>query len=450
MTYAPQEALELFDQGASVSDVVRAGVLTRAGTPVSARRAREWRGEWKRVRGTSDPQLEYATDGEIVYSESSTQATLSSTSRRITTLEQLIRASQVDMSLWRVDRYVVNKWEGYRKQKEVELKYHQGKATGTIHDTGRLNVEPPVQIKVWLARRAEKPYEDAIESALRRLAHYAPEYSPSPDYVPPSGEYLFSPQLYDVHFNRRSADGTYTLDQASSIFRQAGEALIARAGALNMPISRILLPVGNDILNADTLPGTTTRGTWQELVADMRDAIDAVCESYTYLIERLASVAPVDVVMVESNHDRLGVFWLGKVLEARFSKHPQVLVDASRGPRKYYRYGKVLLGLEHGDRVRPDQLALIMAQEAADLWSQTTYREWLRGHIHTEKHMYHQVIEARGVVVRVIPALCPPSEWELLMGMVGNRRAAEGLYYHGEYGPAGSFPVFVEDHEKPT
>ncbi len=358
---------------------------------------------------------------QTTFTETDTGAVAHSVSNRIRTLDGLLEACEVDTGMWHVDRHVVNKWEVFATEGGlVEL----------------------IQVKAWLSRRQEYPVEAAVDAAIARLAERAPRYKAAKP-LRVSGDYLFVPNLYDAHFNKR-ANG-YTIGEAGRDFKAAGDALIARVQALGMPIRRILLPTGHDALHADNLLGTTTKGTWVELAADQRDAIDALVDAYVHLIEQLAEVAPVDVVTVESNHDRYSTYWLGKLLSAWFRQHPRVTVDADKGPRKYYRFGRVLLGLEHGDTVKPADLALTMAVECPDGWAASEYREWLRGHIHKQQQMYRVATEERGVNVRVIPALCPPDEYHILAGYVGNHRAAEGLFYHAEHGPAGSFPVFVDE-----
>ena len=355
------------------------------------------------------------------------RATAESVSGRITTLEQLLAACQVDLARWEVERYVINKYEV------------AAKTAG-----GELAVEQVFQVKAWLRARRSASVEEALEHTIARLADVAP-HLPAPRPPRVRGQYLVVPGLYDAHINKRSADGAYTIERAVADFCAVVDAAAARIRALGMPVERVMLPAGNDALHADNLAGTTTDGTQLETAGEQRDAISALIEAYEYAVRRFGELAPVDVVVVESNHDRYSVFWLGKVLEALFRRAPHVRVDAARGPRKYYQYGATLLGLEHGDKVRPRDLAALMASEAPALWAATRYREWLRGHVHHSAGMYYPITSDAGVTVRVIPAMCPPDEYHILRGFVGSHRAAEVLYYHREYGPAGSFPVFVSE-----
>ena len=359
------------------------------------------------------------------FEEDGDTATAWSTSARIVTLDQLLEACAVDLTVWTVDRYVVNKWE-----------------VGTKEKSGDVRISPLVQVKAWLVRRKSAPVEDALKDLIAQLGDNAPE-RPAPRAQLVTGEYLLVPNLYDAHVNKRSADGTYTIDRAAADFCAVADAVVARVRALGMPVERVMFPAGNDALHADNLQGTTTKGTQLELAGNQRTAIKALVKAYEYAVLRLREIAPVDVVVIESNHDRFSMAWLGEVLRALFRRTDGVTVDAEDAPRKYYRYGVTLIGLEHGDSTKPRDLAALMAMEAAHEWAATRYRQWLRGHVHHSAGMYYPISSDGGVTTRVIPALCPPDEYHVLHGFVGSHRAAEVMYFDREQGPAGEFPVFV-------
>jgi hypothetical protein len=380
----------------------------------------------------------------VTYRETDEGAEIESTSKRIVTLDDLLTACQVDLEQWEVEKFVITKHEMGRKETYKDLEFDEGKITGTLMDSGRLNVEPLINIKVWLKRRQEAPLAIAVESIIARLKEHAPQYKP-PKALRPSGEYLLIPAIFDAHMNKRSIDGLYTVQQAKQDFIDASEALAARTMALGYRIDRIMIPAGNDALHADNLHGTTTKGTPLELAGAQGYAIAALCEAYTHLIERMATIAPVDVIMVPGNHDRYSTHWLGQVLAAQFSRHPHVSVDATCPERSYYQYGRNLIGLTHGDGAKPDKLYSLMTSEAKALFYVTDYQEVLVGNFHVNKRMRHYVTEEYGMNVSVFPALCPADQWHSFMGFVGNKRAATAKMYHREHGPAAEIPVFVDE-----
>jgi hypothetical protein len=379
----------------------------------------------------------------VTYRETDDGAEIESTSKRIMTLDDLLTACQVDLEQWEVEKCVITKHEMGRKETHKDLEFDEGKIAGFLVDSGHLHVALLVNIKVWLKRRAEAPLAMAVESIIARLKEHAPQYK-APKPLKLAGDHLLVPAIFDSHFNKRSVDGRYTAEQAKHDFMAAAEALASRALSMGHTIGRVMIPVGNDALHSDDLAGHTTKGTPVELSGAQGVAIAALCEAHQYLGELMAEIAPVDLVIIPGNHDRFSSVWLGQVLAAQFSRHPNVTVlNLECGPRFYYPFGKMLIGLTHGESVKPRDLAQIMATEVPQLWADARYRLWMKGHLHKEQGMLHAVASEPGVRIMTIPSIAPTDEYHLLHGFVGQERAAMGLTYHREYGPATEFPVFI-------
>lgn len=431
--YFPKEASDLFDAGFGTDEVVRRKVLNSEGKPASSRTARRWRLFWKKQKASGAANLVEDED----------QVVINLDRHEAKTLDELLEEFQVDLDLWEVDTFSIVKHEVPRKDTIKELEFVEGRISGHITDSGKISVQRMYNIRIVLKRRVIQPFESALDSLLDQLRENPPQFKRS--YRATIGEYLLSPQMYDMHFNKRSAGEPYTVQQAASDFTKVGSALLARAQSFDMPIGRIMFPVGNDALHADNLQGTTTKGTWVELAGDQSHAIRAMCESYVTVIEQLAEVAPVDLVLVPGNHDQYSTLWLGMFLEAWFHKHPHVHIDNGSSPRKYYAYGSLLIGMEHGDKVKAQNLVALMATEVPKLWAESTYRVWMRGHMHGKQGMYQPITEQFGMTILTIPALCDTDQYHLLHGFVGNHRAAEGMLFHKKHGLAVNFPVYVDE-----
>ena len=78
-------------------------------------------------------------------------ATVESRAPRITTLEQLLGAADVDLDTWRVDRYIINKWEVGAKSEYKNLTWTSGVMDGSLRADG-LTISPLFQVKAWLVR----------------------------------------------------------------------------------------------------------------------------------------------------------------------------------------------------------------------------------------------------------------------------------------------------------
>ncbi|AFF28161.1 gp163 [Sphingomonas phage PAU] len=255
---------------------------------------------------------------------------------------------------------------------------------------------------------------------------------------------LLVPSIFDLHLGKLADfDETgeeYNYKIAIERFNNAIDDLIQKTISFNP--ERILFPVGNDLFNSDkAFPySQTTAGTpqhddlrWQKMFVLGRQLISNA-------ITKLSVIAPVDVVTVFSNHDHERVFYLGDVLEAVFSNNERVTVDNSPKGRKYYQWGKCMIGLAHGHNEAVDRLPLLMAQEQPKMWAETYYREWLLGHLHhKKKYMTEQTKDYNGVIVTFLSSLSATDAWHYSKAFSGSIKSAEAFVYdkiHGHVGTA--------------
>jgi hypothetical protein len=254
---------------------------------------------------------------------------------------------------------------------------------------------------------------------------------------------LFVPCIFDLHLGKlawkEETGEDYDLKIAEEKFVLAIEDLIRKVSGNK--IDKILFPVGNDIYNSDkALPfAQTTAGTPQQDDSRWQKMFRTGVRLIVWAINRLSSIAPVDVVTVFSNHDHERVFYLGEVISAVFHNHKNVNIDNSPMVRKYYKYGTCLFGLAHGHNERPEQLPLLMAQESKSIWAETCYREWLLGHLHHSKKMLTETSkDYSGVKVTYLTSPSAPDAWHFSKGFTGSIKGAEAFIYDKEQGLIGT------------
>ena len=108
-------------------------------------------------------------------------------------------------------------------------------------------------------------------------------------------------------------------------------------------------------------------------------------EMYRHAILRaLTKHKRVIVRCMQGNHDPEAIWALAFTLSAYFDNEPRVDVDLSPSPHWYYRFGKVLIGSTHGDKMKHEQLPAVMACDRAEDWGQTKHRYWYTGHVHSQ------------------------------------------------------------------
>jgi len=108
--------------------------------------------------------------------------------------------------------------------------------------------------------------------------------------------------------------------------------------------------------------------------------------------------------------------------------------------RKYYKFGKNLIGYTHGSDEKLDRLPLLMASEQPELWAQTKFREWHTGDKHNKKDIsYISTNENSGMVVRILRSLASADAWTFNKGYIGALRASESFLWHPEDGLIAQF-----------
>jgi hypothetical protein len=351
--------------------------------------------------------------------------------------DDLLDYLKIDRSEWTITRVVYGKSEGYRKDRRVEWKVVGGKVVdGYVDDSGKLLIEPLFSVKVYLERKTtEKAAHSEIEWLRKMADSYAPKYKEIKR--PKKKGYAYEIAMPDLQLGRlvleEEAGEASNPDLYINRARTAVNELLF-AGT-HHPIERICFPVGNDLFNSNTAENMTAHGTPQRDDVRWQRTYSRAKMLFVELIETMTSVAPVDVLIIKGNHDEERMFYFGDTLASWFRNNRNVNVDNRPMGRKYYSFGKVLLGFAHGYYERDIKLDSLMAYEVPDLWAASLWREWHLGDKHHKKDTLIKTDEfENGVVVRILRSLALPSVWEYDKGFVGSLAAAEGFLWHKEDG----------------
>lgn len=282
------------------------------------------------------------------------------------------------------------------------------------------------------------PNEDTLKEVWEQFKKDAKSYAPKYSSItyPKGRKGLMEICIPDLHLGKLSwGDETgedYDIEEAKTRYFKALKYLLE----VSSDVEKFVLVVGNDFFNSDTMGNTTTpsgrngyKGTpqqddsrWQKMFLEGRKLL-------VRCIDELRAVAPVEVMMIPGNHDHQKVFYLGDTLESWYRNCKEVTINNVPKTRKYFQYGKVLIGYTHGEKEKHADLPIIMATENPVAWSTTTIREWHLGHLHKT-----HVTEANGVVTRIIPSLCGTDAYHYENGYVGNIKAAHGYMWDAEKG----------------
>lgn len=269
--------------------------------------------------------------------------------------------------------------------------------------------------------------EDIKQEIEDFAADYAPIY-PEQEYPECEDPIAYEISLPDIHYGKL-VDMPLPYDFQEREYITVVENLVAKAAGLE--IERFILPIGNDGLNSEGMRMTTTKGTPQQDYMDWKKSFRGYWKLMVYTIDYLKQIAPVDVIVVSGNHDYERMYYIGDVIAGWFRNDPNVSVDNSDDPRKYYQYGTNMLMFTHGDKEKAQNIPLIMATEQPEMFAATSHREAHCGHFHKE-----QVNEYRGIKVRFVPSICPNDSWHKQMGY-DSKRTGQAYIWSKERGMEG-------------
>ena len=333
----------------------------------------------------------------------------------LTSIEELLRACDVDTKLWEIERQIVNKWDvnakfgdEFRTKQNLQLKaFLRHKFLGIDFDELRRVLEALPKAKK--DTRKTKPVKDPhlLEINIPDL-HYG-----SLCWAPESGE-------------------NYDSEIAAERYLTAIERLLSLSNGF--PVEKIHFPIGSDFFNTDTPQGTTTAGTmqhndgrWQKMYAE---GVGLMIQA----INRLREVAPVEVILIQGNHDYQLSYCAAHAIDMHFAGVKPVTVDWSPRERKFRTYNQNLVCYTHGKsangRPIPDREWLkIVTAEAAKEWGNTRWHEVHSGHTH------HQTTNENGaLIVQHLGSVSGTTPYEYSSGYVGSRKTAHAFVWHPENG----------------
>ena len=304
-----------------------------------------------------------------------------------------------------------------------------------------------VSVKHWQSMTGDLRFSIVTKSdygldenqILNNITKLIESYSPTYLDVPKDfdNDHLLVINPADIHIGKYASEfetgSGYDCETAVDRVLEGIQGLIDKSAGFG--IERVLFCIGNDILHIDNVYNQTTSGTPQDVDGKWWEHFEIALMLYVKCIEMLRQVAPVDVLHSMSNHDYQSGFHLAHALKSWFRKADDINFDISVAHRKYYRYGKNLIGLEHGDGAKIDKLPLLMAQEQPLLWSETKYRYFYLHHIHHKvKHKWLDAKDFIGVTVEYLRSPSGTDSWHSRKGFTGVPKAVEGFLHEKNSG----------------
>jgi hypothetical protein len=323
------------------------------------------------------------------------------------------------------------------------IKRYKEKNKGILDACSNVGISPESTPMLWLKTKNESVrvtnplykapqefnFETLAKEVIEDLKNYVPKYPQLKREINENKRlFVFDPA--DIHIGKLCS--AFEVGETYNNQIAVQRVLKGCKGILNeidtTTIDKVLFVIGNDILHIDNTKRTTTSGTPQDTDGMWHSNFLIAKQLYVDIIEILMSVADVHVVYNPSNHDYTNGFFLAQVIETHFKDCKNVTFDTTIAHRKYFTYGKNLIGTTHGDGARAENLPLLMAHESKD-WTNCKHK-----YIYTH-HLHHKISkDYMGVCVETLRSPSGTDSWHHRNGYQHAPKAVEGYIHDKEHG----------------
>jgi predicted phosphodiesterase len=266
-----------------------------------------------------------------------------------------------------------------------------------------------------------RPGKDESETLLEKVAAAFDglQCVAVPPPVDVDGDHLTVYPLYDMHIGMM-AWGRETRGQDFDLKLMKADLMqsIAKVMKRSPDSSDALIILGGDTIHVnDHFNETPASRHHQDADGRFEKIIDVAIEAISGAIELVAQKhASVKVVVLRGNHDETSHIVLKASLKQRYRETAHISFPVLHGWDKseifWMAHGDTLIVAHHGDKMKPERLALIAADKCPD-WSGKTCRVILTGHLHSLK-----VMDMPGVTHYTLRAFCPPDAYGANFGGV--------------------------------
>jgi len=166
------------------------------------------------------------------------------------------------------------------------------------------------------------------------------------------------------------------------------DAGLQRLISLAPPAETAVIIQTGDFLHADSQTNTTP-ASGHQLDVDGRSqkvklaGVQLLRRSVDYALQKHSKVI---VKNLKGNHDPESAAWLNIALGLFYSNEPRVEIDLGDGNNDIWLhlFGVNYIGATHGHTMKPELMAVVMADDNPEYWGASKYRWMIFGHIHHE------------------------------------------------------------------
>jgi hypothetical protein len=333
--------------------------------------------------------------------------------------------------------------QGYSPEHDLQHPVPDGfklKGASTLYDakTGEAKIQ-------WVKSEVDKERQEEIfREALAAMADSLPrvEAIAPPEVVLQNLAACYP--IGDLHLGLYSwieeCGGNYDLEIASNLLKSAIDSLVQSSPGCGTAFLAIL----GDFLHYDSFEAVTPAHK-NLLDADGRypKVVRAAIKLVRYMIYRcLEKHLKVHLVVAIGNHDPSSSIFLAECLQAIYEDESRVTIDSSPGHYHYWRFGKNLVGIHHGDKAKQERLPMLMAVDRPLDWGETEHRFYWTGHTH-----HQSVKDIMGVSCESFRILPPLDAYAAGAGY-RSIRDMKAIILHQDFGEVARYSVNPKMMEK--
>ncbi|MEK9752557.1 MAG: metallophosphoesterase [Rhodospirillaceae bacterium] len=262
----------------------------------------------------------------------------------------------------------------------------------------------------WVKSQVDRErQEEILLEAMQAFASTLPRVEPTPAPGETSDALMACYPIGDHHLGMLAWDEETGGDNYDlSIGEQRLVGAIDHLVATMPPCSESAVVFLGDFLHYDGHESVTP-ASGHQLDSDSRFSrmVRVAIRCLRYTVEAAKKRhAKVRVIVARGNHDPASSVLMREALAALYEGEPRVEVDVSPRAFHFIEFGANLIGVHHGDKVKPNDLPLLLATDRPAEWGRTKYRAWWTGHVH-----HDQVKDFPGCTVESFRVLPPGDAW---------------------------------------
>lgn len=264
-----------------------------------------------------------------------------------------------------------------------------------------------------------RPLDD-VQTFQEEFKEFLKEFKPSPliakitkNKAKPNISLILPKQ--DAHFNKFDINGDNDIDVRFNIHHTSVLNMLHKASSVNN-IKEVVYIVGSDQFNSEWT-NATTKGTPQKNILTHQEAFKAICNHEVEIINTLLHYSEtVKVVFLPGNHDQFVGWHLVDWLESYYRDN-DIEIDSSIENTKYHKFGNTGIMFNHGDAIKPKELAAKFPIGFKHNWSKCDNYIIFTGDKHTELSL-----DIHGIKFYQVPQLSSAkSDWDDKQGYIDSK-----------------------------